>query len=234
MRVAPGVLQIGLGPGHKEGPGSLEPEEPFEVEVAAVDHIIGPRHRAEQIEGLDVVKLPGRDGEELRDVPAQVEQRVELDGPLGLPEVGPREERQTEIDRRGVERVHRRGQLHAEGLGGIEWPGDPDEDLGEVGQDSPVAPLVRIGQRAPGHAPPDAHVIEPGLHRAETRLDVAQALAVCQLGEGQAEELIETREAADLVLALVAGYAAPELGQGQEVHQLRENHASGMHGPLLR
>jgi hypothetical protein len=56
MRVAPGVLQIGLGPGHKESPGLQEPEEPFEVEIAAVTHIVGSRHGAEQIEGLDVVE----------------------------------------------------------------------------------------------------------------------------------------------------------------------------------
>ena len=98
----------------------LELEQPAEVEVPALDHIVGPRHGAETIEARDVVQRPGRNIEELRDVPAQGAQPVELDGLLGLPEVGPREERQAEIDRRRVERVHGRGQLHPEGLGGIE------------------------------------------------------------------------------------------------------------------
>jgi len=56
---------------------------------------------------------------------------------------------------------------------------------------------------------------EPGWHRAETRLDVAEALPVGQLGEGQTQELVEAREAADLVLAVVAGYAGVELGSGR-------------------
>jgi len=78
---------------------------------------------------------------------------------------------------------------------------------------------------------PDAHVVQLGLHRAETGLDVAQTLAVRELGEGQTQELVEAREAVDLILAVVAGHAAAELGQRQEeVHQLREDGASGMNG----
>ena len=78
-----------------------------------------------------------------------------------------------------------RSQLHPEGLGGVERPGDSDEDLDKVSHDSLIARVVRIDQRAPGHGSPDAHVIEPGLHRAEAGLDVAQALAVGQVGEGR-------------------------------------------------
>ena len=121
-----------------------------------------------------------------------------------------------------------------QGVAGIERLGDRDEDLGEVGHDAPVARLVRIGQGAPCHAAPDAHVVELGLHGPEAGLDVAQALAVRQLGESQAEELIETREAPDLVVALVARDASAERRQREEVHHLRKDRPTGMHGPLLR
>ena len=76
-------------------------------------------------------------------------------------------------------------------------------------------------------------MVQFGLHRPETGLDVAQALPVRQLGEGQAEELIETREVADFVLALVAGDAGVELRQREERHDLREDGATTVHGPLL-
>ena len=127
-----------------------------------------------------------------------------------------------------------RSQLHPEGLGGVERPGDSDEDLDKVSHDSLIARVVRIDQRAPGHGSPDAHVIEPGLHRAEAGLDVAQALAVGQVGEGQTDEQVETREATDLVVALLATPAATELGQRQEIHHMREDRSADMHGPLLR
>ena len=158
---------------------------------------------------------------------------MELDRALGLSKAGPREQRQAEIDRRGVEGVDGRRQLHPERLGGIERLGDPDEDLGEVGRDPPVARLVRIGERAAGHAAPDPHVVEARAHRAETGLDVAQALAEGQLREREAEELVETREVADFVLALVAGDAGVELRQREERHDLREDGATTVHGPLL-
>lgn len=73
-----------------------------------------------------------------------------------------------------------------------------------------------------------------GLHGPETGLDVAQALAVRQLGEGQAKERVETREAAHLVLAVVARDAGAKLRQREEVHHLRKHRSTGMHGPLLR
>jgi len=173
MRVPPGTLQIGLGPCDKERPRLLEPEEPGEVEVAAVQHVVRPGEEDQHIEGLDVVELAVGDVDDLGEIPAQIEQRVEFDRALGLAKAGPREEREAEIDRRGVEGVHRRGEVHPERLGGIERLGDRHEDLGEVGVDPPVARLVGIRQGAARHAPADAHVVQLGLHRAETRLDVA-------------------------------------------------------------
>ena len=77
-------------------------------------------------------------------------------------------------------------------------------------------------------------MVQLGLHGPETGLDVAQALAVRQLGESQAEELVETREAAHLVRTVVARDAGPKLRLWEEVHQLRKDRSTGMHGPLLR
>ena len=233
VRVPADKLEVGLGPRDEEGPPCLESKEPAEIEVAAVQHVVCPRERDQHIEGLDVVQLAVGNVDNLRDVPAQIEQRVELDGPLGLTEPGPREERQTEIDRRRVEGVHRRCEVPPEGLGGIQRLGDRDEDLSEVGHDAPVPALVRIRQSAPRHAPPDAQVVQLRLQGAQTGLDVAETLAVGQLGKREAEELIETREAAHLVVALVAGHTAPKLGQRQEVHQLCKDRSTGMHGSLL-
>lgn len=211
----------------------MEPVEACEVEVAAVEHIVRSPDGEEQIERLDIVPVPIGDGDHLGDVPAEVEERVEFDRPLVLAEPGPREQRQAEVDRRRVEGVHGGREVHPEGLGRVEGLGNADEGLGKVGIDPPVARLVGIRERAARHPAPDAHVVEPGLHRAETRLDVAEALPVGPLGEGQTQELVEAREAADLVLALVAGHAGVELRQREALHDLREDGATTVHGPLL-
>ena len=230
--VPPGELQIGLGARHEEGPHLLKASEAGEVEITPVEHVVRPGLGEQDIEAGDVGPRPVGDVDDLGDAPPQVEQRVQLDRPLVRPEAGPREERQAEIDGRRVEGVHRGRQVHPEGLGRVEGFGGADQPLGEVGVDPPVAPLVRIGQGAARDAASDAHVVQLGLHGPQTRLDVAQALAIGELGKGQTEKLVEAREAADLVLALVAGHAATELLQRQEVHDLREDGASGMHGAL--
>ena len=50
----------------------------------------------------------------------------------------------------------------------------------------------------------DAHVVELGSGGSEIDLDVSKALAIGQLGEGHAEELIEARELLDLVVATIS------------------------------
>ena len=110
----------------------------------------------------------------------------------------------------------------------------PHESLGEVGIDAPVACLVGVGQRRSRDTGTQPDVIQRGLHCAETRFNVAQALSIGELGERQAEELIPTREARCLVLPAIAGHALLELVARHMVHQLREDGASWRHVAFCR
>jgi hypothetical protein len=65
--------------------------------------------------------------------------------------------------------------------------------------------------------------------RCQARLDIAQRFAKRQLREGHRIELIQAREALDLVFAVVARHAAPKRGQRQMRHDLRENELALMH-----
>src|SRR5262245_12090618 len=56
----------------------------------------------------------------------------------------------------------------------------------------------------------DAEMIELRLVCPQAGFDIAQALSPCELRECHAQILIETREALDLVLAVVARNATPE------------------------
>jgi len=71
----------------------------------------------------------------------------------------------------------------------IESTGFGDEDLGEVGEDSPVARFVGMGQIVARDVAANAHVVEPVFHGSQTGYDIAKAFPVGQLGESQAEEL---------------------------------------------
>jgi len=79
--------------------------------------------------------------------------------------------------------------------------------LREVRVDAPVPLAVRVGQRVAGHAAADPHVVELSAMRPQADLDVAQAFAVGQLRERQAQELVQAGERLDMAVAPVSTHA---------------------------
>jgi len=76
-------------------------------------------------------------------------------------------------------------------------------------------------------------MIKSALHGSKAGLDIAETFAIRQLSEGQTEELIETGEALDLVVAPVTTNAFSKLMERQKVHDLREDGRRGIHRSLL-
>jgi hypothetical protein len=72
-------------------------------------------------------------------------------------------------------------------------------------------------------------VIEFGLLRPETSFDSAQTPPISELSEGQTEELVPTREAFDITIALVAVDTKLKLIGWDEVEQLRKNGSAKIH-----
>ena len=106
----------------KKASASVNAIQAGEVDVAAVHDVEGARLEDQRIEERHIGGLPVGDGHERRDVAPQVEQRVELDRRLGPAEAGPREQGQTEVDRRRIEGVDRLRQVDREGLVGVQRP----------------------------------------------------------------------------------------------------------------
>jgi hypothetical protein len=69
--------------------------------------------------------------------------------------------------------------------------------------------------------------------RTQAGFDIPQAFPVGELGEGQAEELVETGKGFDFVVAAIALYTTPEGVHGQVRHELREDKMAGVHGAEL-
>ena len=70
-------------------------------------------------------------------------------------------------------------------------------------------------------------------HGPQTSFDIAQTVAVGELSESHAEELIEARELSQTSMASVAMNAFVEFVLGQEVEKLREDGSAGVHVPSL-
>jgi hypothetical protein len=106
--------------------------------------------------------------------------------------------------------------------------------LREVGIDLPRSRGVRIGQRiARNCVTTKSHVVQPARLRPQIDLDVAQRLPLGQLCKGHDEELIQTGEVLDLVLASVVGHTTPKRSQWQIEHELRKIELALVHGGFL-
>ena len=162
-----------------------EAGEPREVDIAAIHDVARTRFGQEGVEGGHIGALSGRNLHHGGDRTAQVDQRVQLDRRIAAAIVRPRKDRQTEFDDRGVEGVDRVRQVDGEGVV-IEGARRADEAVREVAIDAPVPRFVGIRHGRPRDARANADVIQLGLHGAETRFDVAQALPIRQLCEGHA------------------------------------------------
>ena len=204
-----------------------------EINEAAVHDVEGAWFHDQLVEEDGVVSLAIRHMYQAGNVAAQVHLRVQPDGAVLMLVTCPGEEGKTEVDSRGVKGIGGLNQVYAKVLRRIELPGVPDQALCEVRVDAPVAVLVGVGQGAACDGAAKAAVVQFRRHCSETGFDVAQAFAAGELGESQTEELIQTREVADTVVALIASHTAVEIVSGEKVQQLRENDPSSMHRPLL-
>src|SRR5207245_8216611 len=99
--------------------------------------------------------------------------------------------------------------------------------------DAPVALQVGVGQIVARDTAPKAHVIKLALVRAQAGFDVAQTLAISELGKSQTQELIQAGETLHLVVAAVTVDASAKLGERKPVHQLSKNRAATVHAPSL-
>src|ERR1039457_3417886 len=227
--VTAGTAEVWLGAGDEESPALMEPMPPGEVEIAAIDDVKGPGFPSELVEDVYVVNTAWRDNDDGGKVAVQRQQGVEFDGGLVPPKRGPRKQREAQVNGGGVQRVGGGLEFAAERFLGVERGGLPDQPLGEVGVDAPVALFVGVGQGAAGGGLTDAGVIEFRAEGRQTGFDVAQTFAPGQLGERQHEELFVSGQLADAEVTVVTGDTLVELVFGQEVEELGEDGATFAH-----
>ena len=105
----------------------------------------GPDFPDELVEDVDIMHTASGDNDDGGKVALERQQGVKFDGRLVLPEGGPGKERQTEVNRGGVQRIGGGLEFKTERLVSVKRGGLPDEDLGEIGKDAPVAIFIGIG-----------------------------------------------------------------------------------------
>ena len=232
-RIQPAALKIRFGADDKEGLALMNEVETGKIEIGAVKDVETAGLGNQFIQNSDIVHFPVCYLDKRGDGASQIEKSMKLDGAFVFAEDGPGEKRKTEVDGRGVEGVDGLLERQTEIIAGIESASLVDEHLSEVGVNPPVTGFIGVGQGVTGNVATDAHMIQSIPHRTQTGLDVPEALPIGQLSKGHAEELIETGEAFDLVVATVSLDAFSELIKWQEIHYLGKDGRRCIHRSLL-
>ena len=227
------TLQVRLGPDDEKSLILMKSKETAVIDIATVEDIEAARLGDEVVEDPHVVRFSICDLDKRGDRTSQIEKGMELDGGFVVAENSPREKGQAQVDHRRIEGIDGVFELDSQIFAGVKSPGLGDEDLGEVGIDAPIASFVGMSQSISGDSSTKSHVIESALHGPKAGLDIAETFAIRQLSEGQTKELIETREALDLVVAVITTNTLSEFVEGEEVHNLRKDGRRGIHRSLL-
>ena len=114
MRVAALEQDVGFGAHDEEGRAEREHVEALEIDVAAVHDVERAGLGQDLVEDVDVVHFAVGNADKRGDVAVQVQQRVHLDGGLVLAELGPRKQRQAQVDGGGVQGVQALVQVDAD------------------------------------------------------------------------------------------------------------------------
>ena len=190
--ITSGKPEVVLGSDDKEPCCLVDHMQTGKIEIAAIEDIDGARFDGNLIEDVDLVDLSvGYDDHRGNSAP-QIKKGMQLDSALALSKDGPGEKRQTQVDGGSIQGIYCVLQFYPEVLADIQFSCLVDQDLCEIGVDSPVPHLVGIGQGISRDSPTYAHVIEFVLGSPKTGLNISQAFPVGQLGESHAEKLIPT------------------------------------------
>ena len=231
QRVVPGELQFAFGPCDEEGSRVGNQKEAGEIHIAAIHQIECPGFEQQAVEPADVVLACSGDMNAGWNRAPQVDLGVHLDARLGLPEVGPRKEGQREVDGRRVEGIDGVVEVESKILARIQCPCLSHEALGKVFPKPPVALFVGIREGGLRHRLAESQVMQSRRPRIQTGCNVPQSLAPSQLGKYHADELLTAAEVADTRFGVVASDQSVERLTMDEIENLGEDEAAGVHGP---
>ena len=144
---APGV-HVAFGPGDEERAGLMHFVQPGEVQITAIHDVEGPRFDWQEVQYIDLVHLAVADMDECRNGTAQIQQRMHLDGGLGRAKRRPVEQRQAQIDRRGVECIDRIGQIQTKICIAVKFASATDKYGCQVAPNAPIPRFVGIASVA--------------------------------------------------------------------------------------
>jgi hypothetical protein len=197
-------VHVRLGPRDEESAGQMQNVKASEIDVATIHDVDGTGLGYQQVERMHIVQLAVGDMDEARNAATQVEQRMHLHCGLGRAEVRPRKHRQAQVDGRRIQCIRPCSTSPAPSphWHTALWPEQSDVARSRHRCASRATRWHRPASSAESaRESPCDRAWPPG---RQTHFDVAQALAVGQLGEGHDPELLRAGQRANALVATVA------------------------------
>src|SRR4029079_5041949 len=215
------------------GAGLFDGVKPIEVHIGAVHQIERSGFIEQLVQPFDFLII-GQTDQHLRgQMRVQFQLSMDLQSrPQGV-EACPGINRQTEIDDAGVQCINGLVQIQNQRLVGVELSCLPNQPLGQICKDAPVANRQGIGERAAADRAAQPQMIELIGACVQTRFDVAQTFPPGQLGKNQADELLPAGEMFDLVGAAIALNAAMKLFAMDQAQELGQDVLTGVHASRI-
>ena len=216
-------MQVRLGADDEESACLREASQPREVQIAAIHHVDRTGFDWKIVEQVDLVHRARRQSEKCRNRATQIQERVQFDRGLGRTKMSPGKKAQTQVDDRRIEGVDRLIEFERKRLRGVKLARSPNQTLGPVRVDAPIAQFVGLGESAAPDVAAKPHLIKQLGPRMQRRLQVAQALAKRELSKRHREPLIVTAKSFGCRIAVIALNAATKGLAMPKTHHLRED-----------
>ena len=222
------VVESGLLSDNIERVDDVNLEQPCKVKVSLVEDVERKRLVRNVIHRIHIMDFGFRNMNVGRYLGHHVKQRVDFDSSLGLPEVSPLEQAQTEVDSRGVEGIELSVQ--------DELPVKPltlckvDHVAGELLED-PVVPVgIGISDVAQlDVAAPKTEMVALILDGVNDADDFPKAVAAGKLAVHHYKKLVPARKCLHVPVALVLLYNAIKGSLRQKLNELTEYIFSAIH-----
>jgi len=230
--IHPMRIEIRFGAGNKKRARLMQAMQTQEIDISPIHDVDGTRLGDQNIECARIVHLAIGDVNETGNAATQIQQRMHLHRRFGRSKMRPWKHRQAQIDGGRVQCVHGIGEIQTQVLADVKRPGLSDQAMGEFGVDVPVAQFVGVGQRRSGYRASDTHMVKLGGLCREASFDIAQTLAIGELGEGQNTEMLCARQRPDTMIAAMSRHDTMKSLPWKEVHNLGEQRFANVHRTL--
>lgn len=221
----PVELQVFSGPGDKPASLAMKMIQPFEIQVPPVHNVDTAGQDRDHIQEVYIVSLSIGNMDKSGDSALQIHHCVKFDGSFVFSELCPLEQRQTQIDGRGVQDFNRFGQL----IFAIQFLCMSDQYHGQILINFPWPRSIGIRERTQGDALFDAHVIATSTECVKGRGQIPKAVPERKLSKTHTQELIPAFKLPYTVISFVLMNNLSKIVFGDNIHKLRKNDPASVH-----